>query len=156
MDDIVLFGRGGGARAHRRNARADGGRGRGRDSGHDGANAGGQQLGGMHLAIVPAPHKGQWTAECGKTVAASDAALTVMHGAIIVDDRASRTCWLPPGVHMEDACYKCMRRAGATHVMGTWRAAPPPRMAQVAPMRAIRRRRRRHGLQRAVGRCGGD
>ena len=95
-------------------------------------------VGGMHLAIVPVPHKGQWAAECGRSLATADAALSVVHGASIVDDRATRTCWLPPGVHMEDVCYKCMRRAGATHVMGMWKRAPPP--GQVAPVRAVRRR----------------
>ena len=94
--------------------------------------------GSMHLAIVPVPHKGQWAAECGRSLATADAALSVVHGASIVDDRATRTCWLPPGVHMEDVCYKCMRRAGATHVMGMWKRAPPP--GQVAPVRPVRRR----------------
>lgn len=98
-------------------------------------------LGGMHLAIVPVPHKGQWTAECGITMPASDSALSVLHGADIVDDGASRACWLPPGVHMEDVCYKCMRRAGATHVMGMWRTAPPPVIAQTAPLQVARRSR---------------
>ena len=97
--------------------------------------------GGMHMAIVPVPHKGQWTAECGIAASASDSALSVLHGAGIVDDRATRTCWLPPGVHMEDVCYKCMRRAGATHVMGMWRTAPPPVIAQTAPLQVARRSR---------------
>lgn len=96
-------------------------------------------VGSMHLAIVPVPHKGQWAAECGQSLATADAELSVVHGASIVDDRETRACWLPPGVHMEDVCYKCMRRAGATHVMGMWKRAPPPE--QVAPMRAVRRRR---------------
>lgn len=127
-DDIVMFGRRA-ALAHRRVARGRGGI----------IIAGGRQRGGLHLAIVPAPHKGRWTAECGKRMAASDASLSVLHGAIIIDDRASRACWLPPGAHMEDVCYKCMRRAGATHVMGMWRTAPPPRIAEAVPMRAARR-----------------
>ena len=94
--------------------------------------------GGMHMAIVPVPHRGQWTAECGITMPASETALAVLHGAGIVDDRTSRACWLPPGVHMEDICYKCMRRAGATHVMGMWRTAPPPVIAQIAPLQVAR------------------
>lgn len=91
----------------------------------------------MHMAIAPAPHRGRWTAECGialPAAASADRSVSVVHGACMVDDGPSRTCWLPPGVHMEEACYRCMRRAGATHVMGMWREAPPPRtMPRRAP-----------------------
>lgn len=118
-DGIVLFGPHSGAGSARRRAYAG-------------------RYGGMHLAIVPVPCRGQWTAECGKTMPAGDAAVSVLHGASIVDDGATRTCWLPPGVHMEEVCYKCMRRAGATHVMGMWLAAPPPKVAQAAPLRVRR------------------
>ena len=97
-------------------------------------------IGAIHMAIVPVPHKGQWTAECGRTMSASDDSMAVLHGAIVVDDHASRACYLPPGVHMEDVCYLCMRRAGATHVIGMWKEAPPPRIAQVAPLRVRRSR----------------
>ena len=95
----------------------------------------------MHLAVAPVPHRSQWTAECGITMPASNAATAAMDRVGIVDDGASRAFWLPPGVHMEDVCYKCMRRAGATHVMGMWRTAPPPVIAQTAPLQVARRSR---------------
>ena len=125
-DSIVLFGRHAGARFPYPRA----------------------SWGGIHMAIVPVPHRGQWTAECGRTMPVSDS-LAVLHGAIVVDSHSSRACYLPPGVHMEDVCYLCMRRAGATHVIGMWRDAPPPRIAQIAPLRVRRGRTApRHGRPR--------
>ena len=86
----------------------------------------GWEWGGVHVAIAPVPHRGQWTAECGIALPASDKSVSAVHGGCIVDDRSTRVCWLPPEACMEQACYLCMRRAGATHVMGVWQAAPPP------------------------------
>ena len=105
----------------------------------------------MHLAIVPAPHKGKWTAECGCTMDSTAPSTIAVGGALMIDEGASRTCWLPPGVHMEEVCYVCARRAGATHVLGMWRSAPPhalvpepaPRIAAAHPPNAAARRRRR-------------
>ena len=124
--DVVLFGRRIGEHAPPC-ARAYGCRGCGGiDIGGGGGASG--ALGGIHMAIVPVPHRGQWTAECGRTMPSSDGTLSVVHGATIVDNLESRACWLPPGVFMEDVCYKCMRRAGAVRVIGKWRDAPPPTM----------------------------
>ena len=115
--------------------------------------ANGEACGSVHIAIAPVPHREQWTAECGIVLPASDKSVSVMHGASIIDARSTRVFWLPPGAHMEDACYKCVRRAGATHVAGMWHAAPPPppqplparmrqRMATLAPRASARGRRR--------------
>lgn len=121
-DDIVMFGR--------RDGRAC-------------RVAHGWKWGGVHIAVAPVPHRGLWMAECGISLPASDKSACVVHGAVVVDEGPARVYWLPPGAYMEDACYMCIRRAGATRVIGMWREAPPPRVRQrMAPRAGARKRRR--------------
>lgn len=105
---------------------------------------GGGEWGGIHVAIAPVPHRGQWTAECGVSLSSTDRSVSVVHGAVIMDERSTRVCWLPPGAYMEYVCYRCVRRAGATHVVGMWHEAPPPaRMRRrLAPRAGASKRRR--------------
>ena len=103
----------------------------------------------MHIAVLPEPRRRRWEGECGMraplpsaaaATAAATAAVVVSRRSMMVERGAAREIWLADGIHIEDACYRCMRRAGITHIHGAWRNEPPPKMAVAARGRSSGKR----------------
>ena len=101
----------------------------------------------MHIAVLPEPRRKRWEGECGMraplssaaaagavaaAAAGAAAAVVVSRRSMMVERGAAREIWLADGIRIEDACYRCLRRAGITHIHGTWRNEPPPKMAVAA------------------------
>ena len=98
----------------------------------------------MHIAVLPEPRRRRWEGECGMraplspaaaagaVAATAAAAVVVSRRSMMVERGAAREIWLADGIRIEDACYRCLRRAGITHIHGTWRNEPPPKMAVAA------------------------